>query len=174
MIKKLNSFFIFRQLLLMILFYNIIIVGDKMKIGIASDHHGLDKIEEITKFLEKNGYEVENYCPNESDSTDYPKYAFTVSNAVVEGKVDRGILMCGTGIGMSIAANKVKGIRCARIASVEDAALSAEHNHANVIAFSAHLPMDLIKEMILTYLNKEPSQEERHVRRVNMIDEYNG
>ena len=145
-----------------------------MKIGIASDHHGLDKVNEIIKFLNGKGYEVVNYCPEDKDSSDYPTYAFTVSEAIVRKDVDKGILMCGTGIGMSIAANKVKGIRCARIASKEDAMYASLHNYANVIAFSAHLPMRKIKKMILTYLETEPSKEERHARRVGMIDNYNG
>ncbi len=145
-----------------------------MKIGIASDHHGLDKVDDIIKFLEKKGYEVLNYCPKDEDSSDYPKYAFEVSEAVINKSIDRGILMCGTGIGMSIAANKVKGIRCARIVDLDDAMYASLHNHANVIAFSAHLPMRKIKKMILKYLETKPSEEERHVRRVGMIDDYNG
>ena len=144
-----------------------------MKIGIASDHHGLDKIEKITKFLEDKGYEVINLCPTDSEAVDYPSYAFKVAEAVADGTLDRGILMCGTGIGMSIAANKVKKVRCARVVDHDDAMYASLHNHANVIAFSAHLDIDVIYDIINTYLETKPSLEERHVRRVNMIDDYN-
>ena len=106
-----------------------------MKIGIASDHHGLDKVDTIKRYLEDKGYEVVNYGPTSGEATDYPMYAFRLSEAVAHGNVDKGILMCGTGIGMSIAANKVKGIRCARIVNSEDAMYASLHNHANVIAF---------------------------------------
>ena len=143
-----------------------------MKIGIASDHHGLDKVEKIKEYLEGKGYTVINYGPTSGTATDYPHYAFEVSHAVAAGTVDKGILMCGTGIGMSIAANKVHGIRCARIVSVDDAMYASLHNHANVVALSAHLDLDLIEKMIDKYLETAPSMEERHVRRVSMIDEY--
>ena len=82
-------------------------------------------------------------------------------------------MVCGTGIGMSIAANKVKGIRCARVVDHDDAMYASLHNHANVIAFSAHLDIEKIYDILTTYLDTVPSQEERHVRRVNMIDNYN-
>ena len=97
-----------------------------MKIGIASDHHGLDKVELIKKYLEGKGYEVVNYGPTSGEATDYPNYAFKVSHAVVNNEVEKGILLCGTGIGMSIAANKVRGIRCARVVNGEDAMYASD------------------------------------------------
>lgn len=145
-----------------------------MKIGITSDHHGIEKRKEIKKYLESKGYTVVDYGPNTIESVDYPEYAFKVSKAVVSGEVDKAILMCGTGIGMSIAANKVNGIRCARVVDKNDAYYAALHNHANEIAFSANLDIQTICEIVDTYLTTLPSDEERHVRRVNMIDKYNG
>lgn len=143
-----------------------------MKIGIASDHHGLDKIDVIKKYLEEKGYTVINYGPISGEATDYPLYGFKLGEAVARGEIEKGILMCGTGIGISIAANKVKGVRCARIVNSEDAMYASLHNHANVIAFSAHLPIEEIFDMISTYLETAPSEEERHVRRVGLIDNY--
>lgn len=145
-----------------------------MKIGITSDHHGIEKRSEIKKYLESKGYAVVDFGTDDINGVDYPSYAFKISNAVVSGEIDKAILMCGTGIGMSIAANKVKGIRCARVVDKNDAMYASLHNHANAIAFSANLDMNVIYEIIDTYLNTEPSTEERHVRRVNMIDSYNG
>ena len=145
-----------------------------MKIGLTSDHHGIDKRGLIKAYLEGKGYEVVDFGTDEVNGSDYPEYAFRISNAVVSGEIDKAILMCGTGIGMSIAANKVKGIRCARVVDKNDAMYASLHNHANAIAFSANLDMNTIKDIIDTYLTTEPSDEERHVRRVGMIDRYNG
>lgn len=145
-----------------------------MKIGIASDHHGIDVRKKLVEYLKKSGYEVVDFGPDTTINIDYPEYAFKVAKAISNKELDCGILMCGTGIGMSIAANKVKGIRCARICSVSDARLCKEHNNANIIAFSANLRLELQKNMIKTFLNTESSKEERHIRRVNMIDNYNG
>ena len=144
-----------------------------MKIGIATDHHGVDKKRNIKAYLESMGYTVVDYGPDNDLFVDYPDYAFKLSKDVSNGNLDRGILMCGTGIGMSIAANKVKGIRCARVTNKEDAYFASLHNHANEIALSANLDDNIIKEILNTYLSTNPSEEERHVRRVNMIDNYN-
>ena len=144
-----------------------------MKIAIATDHHGVKEKAKLIKYLESLGNETINYGPDSEESVDYPKYAFKVGESVSKGVADCGILMCGTGIGMSIAANKVKGIRCARICTPSDAALAKEHNNANVIAFSANTPFYKMKKMVKVYLDTEVSKEERHIRRVNMINDYN-
>ena len=144
-----------------------------MKIGLVSDHHGIDERIKIKNYLEGKGYEVIDFGPTTTDSVDYPEYAFKLSKEVADKNIDKGILMCGTGIGMSIAANKVKGIRCARVVNDEDAMYAALHNHANEIAFSARLPYEEMVKIIDKYLSTMPSEEERHVRRVNMIDNYN-
>lgn|SRR5574344_315946 len=143
-----------------------------MVIGIASDHHGVDKKSKLVEYLQKKGYKIVDYGPNTTKSVDYPDYAFKVGTAIRNKEIDSGILMCGTGIGMSIAANKVTGVRCARIVSINDAKYAKEHNHANIISFSANLSLFRMKRLINKYLNTFESDEERHVRRVNMIDNY--
>lgn len=144
-----------------------------MKIAIASDHHGVEKRIKLIKYLKMKGYQVEDFGPELNTNVDYPNYAFKVSESVSNKVNDYGILMCGTGIGMSIASNKVRNIRCARIVNVSDAKLSKEHNNANVIAFSANIPFYKMKKMVEMYLNTKSSEEERHIKRVNMIDSYN-
>ena len=141
-----------------------------MKIYIACDHRGC----ELKKFLKENlqnTYEIiSSSLPNSSED-DYPDFAFDIC-AKMDKKEDLGILICGTGIGISIAANKVKGIRCARLNNLEDAKSARIHNHANVIAIPASLEKTLALEIIKTFLITMPSNEERHVRRVNKIISY--
>ena len=143
-----------------------------MKIGIGNDHRGYKLKNEIVEYLKKLGYEVVNYGSDTEESVDYPVYAFKVGEAVAKGEVDRGILICRTGIGMSIACNKVKGVRCAKVDNVEEAALTRLDNDANVIAISYVKEITEIKEMIKTFLEMKFSDEERHHRRVEMIDNY--
>lgn len=143
-----------------------------MKIGIANDHRGYELKNLIVKFLEESGYEVINYGTDTDDAVDYPKYAFKIGEAVRDKEIDRGILICRTGIGMSIACNKVKGVRCAKVDSVEDAALTRLDNNSNVIALSYIKDITELKEIIKTFLEVKFSDEERHIRRVNLIDTY--
>lgn len=143
-----------------------------MKIGIGNDHRGYEIKKEIIKFLEELGYEVINYGTDTEDPVDYPKYAFKVGEAVAKGEIDAGILVCRTGIGMSIACNKVKGVRCAKVDNVEEAALTRLDNNSNIIAISYVKKMTEIKEIIKTFLEIKFSDEERHIRRVNLIDTY--
>ncbi|MBR4694128.1 MAG: RpiB/LacA/LacB family sugar-phosphate isomerase [Bacilli bacterium] len=141
-----------------------------MKIAIATDHNGVNEKKEIMELM-KN-VEFVDYSPNNYDTDDYPDFAFKVAEDVAAGKVDLGVLMCGTGIGMSIAANKVKGIICGHCSSVEQAHLTREHNHANILALSYKQAVPELVEMIREFLNTEPSKEERHNRRVNKILDY--
>ncbi len=104
-----------------------------MKIALGSDHAGFALKERVKKTLESMAIEFKDFGTNSGDSVDYPDYGFRVAEAVASKKFDRGILVCGTGIGMSIVANKVKGIRAALCASVEAARLSREHNDSNVL-----------------------------------------
>ena len=143
-----------------------------MKIIIASDHHGVSLKTKIINFLKKLGYEVDDYGTNSTQLVDYPEYAFKVSKSVQKKDAELGILLCGTGIGMSIAANKVRGIRCAKIDNVNDARLSKEHNAANVLAISSKKRFREIKKMLLMFLKTETSNEERHTRRRDAIDNY--
>ena len=143
-----------------------------MKIIIASDHHGVGIKAKIIKFLKKLGHEVDDYGTNSEEIVDYPEYAFKTAESVQRGEADLGILLCGTGIGMSIAANKVRGIHCAKIDNVNDARLAKEHNNANVLAMSSNKRFWLIKKMLVTFLNTKPSKVERYARRRKIIDNY--
>ena len=128
--------------------------------------------EKLVSYLEDLGYNVINYGTDSTDSVDYPIYAFKVGEEVRDKKIDVGILICKSGIGMSIAANKVKGVRCARVDTKEDAIVTREHNHSNVLALSANIAIDVAKEIVINFIQTDYSEEERHVRRVRMIDEY--
>ena len=142
-----------------------------MKIGIASDHKGVKTKEKIKKYLEHFGYEVIDYGTNNPTSVDYPEYAFNVGKALKE-EIELGILICGTGIGMSIAANKVEGVRCALVHNTKEAKLTKEHNNANCIALSSTLSMFRIKDILDVFINTKFSNEGRHQRRVDMINNY--
>lgn len=143
-----------------------------MRIGLAADHHGVERKKELIQFLKQKGYEIVNYGTDSIDMVDYPNYAFRIGEDVVAHKIDFGILMCGTGIGMSIACNKVKGVRCAKVNSVEEARLSREHNDANVIAFSSLLPREEVEKILDIFLSTNFSTLERHGRRIKQISTY--
>jgi ribose 5-phosphate isomerase B len=142
---------------------------DEMKIGLGSDHGGFELKEYIKEYLEKEGIEYVDYGTNSLDSVDYPDYGKKLAEAVVSGEVDRGIAICGTGIGISIACNKVKGIRCALCSDTYSARMSVEHNNANILALGGRvLGKDLALEIVSTWL-KAKFQGGRHERRINKI-----
>lgn len=141
-----------------------------MKIFIASDHAGYELKEEVKNELMKS-YEVVDLGTNSVTSVDYPNYAIPLGEQVVKEN-GKGILICGTGIGMSIACNKVKGIRCAKVDNLEEAKLTRLHNNANVIALSSHKNYDDAIQYIATFLTTPFSMEERHQRRIHEIEEY--
>ena len=143
-----------------------------MKIGIANDHGGVEVKKELVKYLVLQGYQIKNYGTDSDAPVDYPIYAFKVGEAIKNGEIDTGILICKSGIGMSIAANKVPGVRCAKIETKEDAIVTREHNHSNVIALSARTPIEELKQIVKSFIETEYSNDERHVRRVQMMDTY--
>ena len=143
------------------------------KICIASDHHGVKMKKKIISYLTKKGYEVKDFGPEDEGAVDYPDYAFTVAKAIRNGEYDRGILICFSGIGMSIACNRIKKVRCARVLSVDDVKCTRIDNDANVIALSSKTPIYTVYDMVDTFLNTPFSTEERHARRVALIDENN-
>ena len=144
-----------------------------MKICIANDHRGVQRKKQLVKFLEKQGYEVINLGTDSTESTDYPIYAFKLGKMVANKEADFGILLCRTGIGMSIAANKVKGIRCAKVNTIEEAKLTRIDNNSNVIAIKYNISLLKSKKLLKTFIETETSMDERHVRRRNLIDNYN-
>ncbi len=143
-----------------------------MKIAIASDHRGVEYKKEVIEFLKNKNYEIIDCSPENTPTDDYPDFAFKVCHKVVEKEAEIGILVCRTGIGMSIAANKVKGIRCAKINSVEDATLCRNDNGANVMTFNYTDDMENIKKYIEAFLKAEVLNDDRHKRRVNKIIKY--
>lgn len=140
-----------------------------MKIGIANDHHGVELKNKIIEYLHKKGIECVNFGTNEKESVDYVEYAVKLCTAVNKKEVNLGILICGTGIGMSIAANKVKGIRCGKVSTPREAALTKEHNMANVIALSEYT--EDVEEIVDAFINTKYSTEERHIRRIEEISQ---
>ena len=140
-----------------------------MKIGIANDHRGYKLKKEIIKYFNDTGYNYIDYGAESEDNTDYVDYAVKLCNAVNSKEVEYGILICGTGIGMSIAANKIKGIKCARVISVEDARLAREHNMVNVIALGENTLG--VEAIVSTFLNTECSKIDRYIRRNNKIND---
>ncbi|MDO5328584.1 MAG: uracil phosphoribosyltransferase [Coriobacteriia bacterium] len=142
-----------------------------MKVAIATDHGGYAYKDKIIKHLKENGYEVVDFGCDSEQSCDYPDYAYELGVAVSYREADRGILICGSGIGMDIAANKIEGIRAANITDAEHAKLCRTHNNANIICLGARfLSLEECIEYIDIFLTTESSNEDRHRRRVLEID----
>ena len=140
-----------------------------MKVSIGSDHAGFEQKQLLAEYLRSKGYEVIDRGPDSDDRVDYPDYAALVGKDVSEGACDRGVLVCGTGIGMAIAANKVDGIRAANIVSPAFAALCREHNDANVITLSGRfVDLSANKEILRAFLSTEFGGG-RHAGRVEKI-----
>lgn len=140
-----------------------------MKIGIGNDHSALELKAEIIELLKEKGHEVVDYGTNSPKSCDYPVYGEKVGRAVASGEVERGILICGTGLGISLAANKVKGVRAAVCSEPFTAKMSRAHNNCNILAFGARVVgAELAKMIVETWLDTE-FEGGRHQRRVDML-----
>ena len=140
-----------------------------MKIGMGSDHGGYELKEFIREYLETEKYEVVDYGTYSTESVDYPDYGEKVANAVVGGEVEVGIIMCGTGLGISMAASKVKGIRAAVVSEEYSARMAKVHNNANILAMGGRVVgKDLAKSIVDAYLNAE-FEGGRHQRRIDKI-----
>lgn len=143
-----------------------------MKVAIASDHGGMNIREEIKTLMEELGIDYEDFGCECATSVDYPDYAIPVAERVAEGEFDRGILICGTGIGMSIAANKVKGIRCALVHDVYSAKLTRQHNDTNIIAMGERvIGPGLAREIAQAWLTTD-FEAGRHATRIGKIADY--
>ena len=141
-------------------------------IAIGSDHGGFELKKEIIKHLEKRGIEYRDYGTYSADSCDYPIYGKTVAHAVKSGECDRGIIICGTGIGISISANKIPGIRAALCGDCFSAEMARLHNDANILAMGARVVgTGLALKIADTFLDTPFSEEERHRRRIAMIED---
>lgn len=145
-----------------------------MKIAIGADHAGYQYKKELIKWLEEKSYQTEDFGCFSEESIDYPDFAYPSAEAVASGKADLGIIICGSGIGVSIVANKVKGIRAAQCFNPEMASLSRQHNNANVLTFGARfIDFEAAKEIIEAFLTAE-FEGDRHQRRVDKIHSLTG
>ena len=141
-----------------------------MKIAIGCDHGALALKEAAIAHLEKKGFEVKDFGTYSLDSCDYPDFAAPAAQAVASGECDKGIVLCTTGIGVSITANKVKGIRCALLSDVMSARMTREHNDTNMMAIGAGVVGQMLAlEIMDTWLDTEFSNEPRHQRRIDKM-----
>ena len=141
-------------------------------IAIGSDHGGFDLKEAVMTHLKKQGIAYKDYGCYDKNSCDYPIYGRAVAEAVASGECDKGIVVCTTGIGISITANKIKGIRCALCADTLTAQMTRQHNDANVLAMGGGIiGPNLGISIVDTFLNTEFSEEEKHRRRVGLIEQ---
>ena len=140
-----------------------------MKLGIGNDHAAYEMKLEIKEYLESKGYEVIDFGTHSTESCNYPEFGEAVGRAVAAGEVDGGVLICGTGIGISISANKVKGVRAAVCSEPVSAALTKKHNNANIIAFGARIVgIEMAKAIVDAWLNAE-YEGGRHQKRIDMM-----
>ena len=141
-----------------------------MKIAIACDHGALDLKNAVIAHLKEQGHTVVNFGTDTLDSCDYPDFVAPAAKAVAAGECERGIVLCSTGIGVSIAANKVKGIRCALLSDLMSARLTREHNDTNMMAMGAFIVgQALALQIVDTWLGTEFSHDERHQRRIDKM-----
>ena len=146
-------------------------IMENKAIAIGSDHGGFELKQEIIKHLTKKGIDFEDFGCFSEASCDYTDYGKAVAEAVAAGEYEKGILICGTGIGISITANKIKGIRCALCSDCFSAEATREHNDANILALGGRVVgVGLALKIVDTFLNTLFSNEERHIRRISKIE----
>ena len=146
-------------------------IMENIVIAIGCDHGGFELKQEIIKHLTKKGIDFEDFGCFSEASCDYTDYGKAVAEAVAAGKYEKGILICGTGIGISITANKIKGIRCALCSDCFSAEATREHNDANILALGGRVVgVGLALKIVDTFLNTSFSNEERHIRRISKIE----
>lgn len=141
-------------------------------LALGCDHGGFPLMVEVIKYLEEQNIPFKNFGTFTEESVDYPEFAKSVAHAVADGECEKGILICGTGIGISISANKVKGIRAALCGDVFSAKATREHNDANILAMGARVTgAGLALEIVKAFLETPFSNDERHIRRINKIED---
>lgn len=143
-----------------------------MKLGIVSDHRGYQLKEQLKEELKKKNYQILDYGTNSEESVDYPDFAFLLGKKVVEKEVDYGIALCGSGIGMTIACNKVKGIRCGNVNSVEQVKTAKNDDNINMIALNENTQLENALNIIDAFITTKFSEIERYQRRERKIKEY--
>lgn len=143
-----------------------------MKIGIANDHRGYKLKTKLVPYLLKKGYEVEDYGTLSTESVDYPDYGIMLGEKVRDKEVDYGIAICGSGIGISIACNKVKGVRCAKVNNTKEAKLCRIDNNANIISLNERMLLFEAKDIIDTFLTTDYQEVDRFQRRIDKITKY--
>lgn len=143
-----------------------------MKIGIVSDHRGYNLKKVLLNYLHKKKFEVVDFGTDSIESVDYPDFGFLIGDKVSKKEVDFGIAICGSGIGISIACNKVKGIRCAKVDTVKQAYLTRIDNDANILALSADMPKYKAKDIVDKFFSTDFSNIDRHITRIKKIEKY--
>lgn len=147
-------------------------IVDEDKIGIASDHRGFVLKQKLTKYLNKIGYTVIDYGGDGLGDDDYTEFGFKLGEAISKHEVERGIAICGSGIGISIACNKVKCVRCAKVNNIKETSWARKDNDANVIALSCRMPLYRAKDIVDVFLKTKFSYKERHQKRVSDLNNY--
>ena len=146
-----------------------------MKVAFGCDHGGFVLKKEVMDYLNKKGFEVIDFGTDSEESVDFANYSKKVGDCVTSGKADKGILICGTGVGISIAANKIKGVRCALVSDTFTAHATREHNDANIIAMGGRvIGPGLAVDIVDAFLNTDFSGDERHKRRIEQISALEG
>lgn len=150
-----------------------------MKLGFASDHRGFKLKSELIKYFSDHEYVTVDYGTNSNLSCDYPDYAYKLGHGILNKEVDYGIAICGSGIGINIAMNKIKGVYCAKVDTVDEALHTREDNDTNCISFGEKMNLDDAINIIETFINTKFSDLEKHQRRINKVkqienEEYNG
>lgn len=141
-------------------------------IALGCDHGGFKLKQEVIQYLKANQIEYKDYGCYDTASVDYPVYARKVAKAILDGEAEKGILICGTGIGISIAANRIKGIRAALCSDCFSAQATREHNDANILCMGGRVVgSGLAIKIVDTFLHTEFSNDERHIRRIDLIEE---
>jgi len=146
-------------------------LGTPMKIAIGADHAGFELKNQLGEVLRQTGHEVCDFGTNSAESTDYPDYAERVAQAVASGAAERGVLVCGSGVGMSIAANKVRGIRAVLGVSPEEVRLTRAHNNANILTLGARFTNPAAARELLRVFLEVQFEGGRHQRRVDKISQ---
>ena len=140
-----------------------------MKLGFASDHRGYELKEELIKYFKEKGYKIFDCGTNSTESCDYPDYAYKLGELINDKRIDFGVAICGSGIGISIALNKIKGVYCAKVSNSEEARYTRLDNNTNCVAFGEKTELDDAIDIVNTFINTEFSNLEKHNRRINKV-----